>query len=61
MTNNITLEIKEKRVTFDDSTSQVYIIPNNNTGRKVQQIRKNIQNVKTPLHNTRRFGMQFVR
>lgn len=60
MTNNITLEIKEKRVTFD-STSRVYIIPHNNTGRKVQQIRKNIQKVKTPLHNTRRFGMQFIR
>jgi hypothetical protein len=57
MTNNITLEIKEKRVTFD-STSRVYIIPNNNTGKKVQQ---RIKNVKPRLHNTRRFGMQFVR
>ena len=70
MNDNITLQITEKRVSFDPVVD-VKIIPANNNGRKIKSkpsVRStNIENpvhqkpvLQTRLIKHRRFGMQFI-
>ena len=65
MTENIILEIKEKRVHFDPVVN-VKTIPANNKGRKVnrplarpQKVQRPV--VQRPVVQSKRFGMQFIR
>ena len=65
MTENITLEIKEKKVHFNPVVV-IKTIPNNNNGRKVikptsRKQKVFVNNFSRPVRQPNRFGMSFMR